>query len=723
MFLQCVTSGGNYGTQAGCLQAAGVPDGQDSAARGGLSAECCLAARHAVQGRVLVLRALAGARLALVVALCLSLSLACVRPRKAHAIAFLPAIPAGLSLVDFVATVALPSIATAALGVTLAQMPDSGRDALAAAFIGNDAVASNREFMEDAYSQYQANGSFGVLGSNVPASVFTSVLDAVHSVDSARVVPFPASFVLQNAYGQRLLDALPSLSPSTSFSGALNPPLFLVYRLQQNTAGTYYIYVFSIIVSNYETNNFLSISVNPSFTSNRNLIRGSGSGAVSVFSTSVQVSTATGAYSLWDVWVNDYTSSISNVVNSMGSSFGTTSKSDYNNTSIPLPSTSSNSVIGSAYILPMSGLTTDGWHFAPSSITNTPGAVSNVYRDLVNGTYSVSQSVDLVRSELANQTIVFNDSISSYGDALLEAVEGGTDDVTGAIGETNTLLEGLPALIAAALHGDLGAIVTALNPLTLLSSILNALNPLTLLSDMWTALTVTIPQSLAGGWEIVTGIPSAIVLGITNGVSTVVTAVQGLGTLITDVPTAINGAISSAVSALEAALSALGISGLIEFVRQILAGVLSIPAAIASALGLDFAIDWADDLRPRLPEGPSSLVLPVATWSELVSVSTSLVALTPLGPLEGAINAAFSVMGGSGSAPRAPKYLIEFPKPGGGSWDFWVDFGEIPDNFFVVSHGVFYFVFAVWYVGFVRRFFKLADDLAMRVYGFATGGD
>lgn len=259
--------------------------------------------------------------------------------------------------------------------------------------------------------------------------------------------------------------------------------------------------------------------------------------------------------------------------------------------------------------------------------------------------------------------------------------------------------------------------------LGILGQILAALNPLSLLSDIWTALTVTIPQSLSSGWEIVTGIPSAIVQGITNGVSTVVTAVNALGTLITDVPTAINGAISSAVSALEAALSALGISGLIELVRQILAGVLSIPAAIASALGLDFAIDWADDLRPRLPEGPSSLVLPVATWAELVSVSTSLVALTPLGPLEDAINAAFSVMGGSGSAPRAPKYLIEFPKPGGGSWDFWVDFGEIPGSFFVVSHGVFYFVFAVWYVGFVRRFFKLADDLAMRVYGFATGGD
>lgn len=181
-----------------------------------------------------------------------------------------------------------------------------------------------------------------------------------------------------------------------------------------------------------------------------------------------------------------------------------------------------------------------------------------------------------------------------------------------------------------------------------------------------------IAQGLVG--QVVPGIA-----GITSGVAGVRTAVDALGDVVTD-----------------------------------------IPATIADALGLDWALDGLADLADRIDldmSVPDGVVLPQATWSDLVGVAQDFGDMTPVGLLVTVVTVTTDVMsgndgssggGGGGGGSRAlrslssgaPRYEIRFPYPV--EYVFVVDFATFGELFPAVTHGVFYMLFVYWYLKFVK---------------------
>lgn len=140
------------------------------------------------------------------------------------------------------------------------------------------------------------------------------------------------------------------------------------------------------------------------------------------------------------------------------------------------------------------------------------------------------------------------------------------------------------------------------------------------------------------------------------------------------------------------------LTGLQGTLSNVLSGVTALPGTIAGALGLDWVLDGVDELKERLPEIPSGLVLPQATFAELQSVMGDYRDNTPVGKVFDAYEGVFDVMSEPSGGP--PRYEIVFPAPI--NWSFVIDFAIFDGQFVMLSHAIFYLLAVFWYLKFLK---------------------
>lgn len=234
--------------------------------------------------------------------------------------------------------------------------------------------------------------------------------------------------------------------------------------------------------------------------------------------------------------------------------------------------------------------------------------------------------------------------------------------------------------------------------LSLLTQTLNVVTtiPPFLSTTLESGVIVDIPTTLNDILGVVDGIPQSLddlLDGLTIDIPASLADLQGA---IVDIPAGIAdlpviGGIASGVQGLQGTLS------------SVLNGVLALPASIAGALDLDWALEGLEDLRSRLPSAPALLVLPQATWTDFQNASNDFKDMTPLGPIVDFVGEIVDVTKGNGGPYGAPRYEMRFPRPDGGFWLFVVDFGMIPSEMYLIAHAVAYAVFGFWYVRWLEQ--------------------
>lgn len=665
---------------------------------------------------------------AVALSLCLHLALP---PCPAFGIAA-PLLPAGLVLSQF-AGYLLPVLAGALTGAAVV-----GAEAYALLnpddFIGNDAVPANRAFVDELYSQYQSNGSVSFSGSDIPSSVAQSIASGANAIIGTYSVPFPLSYVLENAKGQSLIDRAAEYSAMVPSFGVVQSPIYYVIK---SDAGSSVVYTFCILCSAVESSNFLNFSFPDSGSgSNRPsvIVNGSGrylfaSAVSSGFPVAAYISvSSSGAYSVAHTASPNTASSWSGAVT-------------YTNTSVALSRYAADFVTLSH--------SSAGWDVSAPSVSDLPSAVSGIKAGLQAGTMTVNQAASAGLQAVSGKTIVVPEVITTYESIVVDS--SGSGEGSGE-GSGSIDLSGLEA-IAQAILGSLGVGGSIVTSIGAISSAITGLpgqiaaqlfntsvqsfgtSALDALDDLFDTYVSAIPTWLADNLiPPITAIPRAIgdliippiqaintYLG-SNVIPPITAIPQAIGNLlippITGVTTWLTDnlippitAISDWWDTLPGIIGGVGttiLDGLSSLdldidLSAVISGIGSIPLSIASALGLDWWIEQLDDLDDRLDwEAPSSIVLPSASWADLTSVGHEVLAFSPLSPIETGINGVFAVFAGNGSS-RAPRYVIDFPRPDGGVWSFVVDFALFDGQFVAVCHGVFYILFGFWLVGFIQR--------------------
>lgn len=165
-----------------------------------------------------------------------------------------------------------------------------------------------------------------------------------------------------------------------------------------------------------------------------------------------------------------------------------------------------------------------------------------------------------------------------------------------------------------------------------------------------------------------------------------------------------------------------GVQGLQGTLSSVLNGVVSLPAEIADSLGLDWALENADELNSRLPDGVPVFVLPTATWQDYLNANNDFLHITPIGPVWDFAGDVLDTVKGDGS-PSAPRYVFVLPWLDGRSYEFVVDFADLGMALPVISHAFCYIAFAFFYVKFFRRVKSWYQEILPDPIAALPGGD
>lgn len=344
-------------------------------------------------------------------------------------------------------------------------------------------------------------------------------------------------------------------------------------------------------------------------------------------------------------------------------------------------------------------------------------------------TVGVNYGNGFITNGITNVNTGLNNALNSYksGSATIEDVNIAVNEAVGAIR--------LPGLAIDTSNG----VVESL-PQTLANGVIY--NTIVYTPAEWTTIEgggtvspdVPVPGDVLSGlqsiitlltqtFDVVTGIPPYLSATLENGtiidiphtlndilgaiIDTPPTLEDLLDGVTIDIPAAIDDAVGAIIDIPGQIGQVMGpivggipgqLTGLQGTLSNVLSGVTTLPATIAGALGLDWVLDGVDELRERLPEIPSGLVLPQATFAELQSVMGDYRDNTPVGKIFDAYEGVFDVMSEPSGGP--PRYEIVFPAPI--NWSFVIDFAIFDGQFVMLSHAVFYLLAVFWYLKFLK---------------------
>lgn len=663
-----------------------------------------------------------------------------VSPRY-RAYAVIPALPvlaAGLGALGTGADVTFGGLLAAALGGAFVSAAVQGNDYwndVANSAFGTNAVAANREFFENAYSVYQNTGSFGVVASDIPDSVVSSIVDGVSPYLQSYALPFPVSFVTGSAGWQNSVSYVDGGSaPSDAVSDV---PIYAIVRAVRPNGLSEYFFSYARF---FGTDASFPVSFSSSVSDGIVNLVASGKGLLRY---------VCGSRRSYPFIVSYNPSNGSRSIIEGGGSYETS----VNSNSYVFASCAYNTPYSSVDLLCFSS---NGFDISAPSVADTPSAVLGIAAGIVDGSMTTAQALPAIQTALGDSVVAVPMDVTSYGDVVLEgSAEGGgegTGTYDGVLGEILSAL-GVSGPIATILSGVVSGIAAL--PTQLANLLFNthiqsfSQTALDSLDDVLSQYVSSLPIWLQETGTVLDGLPSNIALAMDGNFGDVITAVnqvleqvtgipaeipEAFGTIITGIPAEVwgefEGPIGDIIDVLDGVLDgvmgipraitdagASVVTGIGDLTLDIdLSGVLSaigaIPLSISAALGLDWFIEQAQDLDERLEvDEPSALTLPSATWDDAVGVAQDFADLTPLGPFERFINGVFDVFAGeSRRSVSAPRYSISMPNPFGDPFVFVVDFSIFDGTFVAVCHAVFYVCFGFWYFNFVRKLKESADS-------------